>query len=703
MNSYELLNRDLKKYIYDSAWPSLTKIQEASVNRVFTTKNNLILAAPTASGKTEAAFLPVISKVSNWNNGLKIIYISPLIALINDQFKRVNKLCNDMNISVTSWHGEASRTKKDKLIENPEGIILITPESIEAMLDLRPGEAMHLFRDVDWIIIDEIHSFIGNNRGIHLQSLIQRISKFIINEPRFIGMSATLNMEDFIYCKSFFGGNRETDILLDNKRNKLTSTISYHDSNIENKAVDAIKEIYDYSKKESMLVFPNSRGEVESIAVGLKKLAKNDLSDVRYFAHHSSISKDMRMIAEDFAKNSMRRLFTIICTSTLELGIDIGSVDSIVQYNAPHSASSLAQRLGRSGRVSKHSILHLIGTDKWSMIQGLSALDLYERGKIDSIGRIIKPYDVLAQQMLSILMEKSSIRYEDLLEINKKFQCWRDIEDSEIKNLVDYMIKNNYIEIVESEAIIGTESEYLLRNREFFSHFETTEDYSVYNGECKIGTLPISPMIKLDQNILLSASIWKIESIDYKGKKIYVKKALDGKAPIFFGEGGYVSNEIRENMKNILKDSKKFVTYGDDVKKLLEKLANGNIGDRFEENGYTWSYEGEDLGLRTFKGTLINQTITLLLNMKIGEINRFNLDDHLTFIKGKGIKTVFSELIKDKFEKSDIKSYLKENIEITEQFLSKNKYSLLLPNQLKIDYVINNHLDLKGTFDYLSI
>lgn len=156
-------------------------------------------------------------------------------------------------------------------------------------------------------------------------------------------------------------------------------------------------------------------------------------------------------------------------------------------------------------------------------------------------------------------------------------------------------------------------------------------------------------------------------------------------------------------MKNILKDSKKFVTYGDDVKKLLEKLANGNIGDRFEENGYTWSYEGEDLGLRTFKGTLINQTITLLLNMKIGEINRFNLDDHLTFIKGKGIKTVFSELIKDKFEKSDIKSYLKENIEITEQFLSKNKYSLLLPNQLKIDYVINNHLDLKGTFDYLSI
>lgn len=159
MGSFDLLQREIRRYIYDEGWESLRGIQEASIKRIYNTDHNLILAAPTASGKTEAAFLPAINSVKDWDSGLKIVYISPLIALINDQFNRILELCDYIDIPVTSWHGEASRAKKNKLLKKPKGILLITPESIEAMLSLRPGEAKGLFKGTEWIIVDEIHSF----------------------------------------------------------------------------------------------------------------------------------------------------------------------------------------------------------------------------------------------------------------------------------------------------------------------------------------------------------------------------------------------------------------------------------------------------------------------------------------------------------------------------------------------------------------
>ena len=256
MNSYDLLQRGIRKYIYDEGWESLRGIQEASIKHVHNTENNLILAAPTASGKTEAAFLPAINSIKDWNSGLKIVYISPLIALINDQFRRIYELCNYINVPVTSWHGEASKAKKNKLLKEPKGILLITPESIEAMLCLRPGEAKELFRGTEWIIVDEIHSFLGNNRGIQLRSLIERIKLYMEKEPRFIGMSATLNREDYKKVKSFFISDRATDVLLDSSRNPLEVTKNYYESNAKKESREALEEIYDYSQRESMLVFP---------------------------------------------------------------------------------------------------------------------------------------------------------------------------------------------------------------------------------------------------------------------------------------------------------------------------------------------------------------------------------------------------------------------------------------------------------------
>jgi ATP-dependent Lhr-like helicase len=697
MNGYDLLRKEIRQYIYDEDWDSLRGIQEASIKHVHDTENNLILAAPTASGKTEAAFLPAINSIKDWASGLKIVYISPLIALINDQFRRIYELCGYMDIPVTSWHGEASRAKKNKLLKKPRGILLITPESIEAMLSLRPGEAKGLFRGTEWIIVDEIHSFLENNRGIQLRSLIERIELYMEKEPRFIGMSATLNREDYKKVKNFFISDRVTDVLLDSSQNPLEATKSYYKSNMKRESREALEEMYDYSQRESMLIFPNSRSEVERLAVGLSKLGRQRGSDTRYFAHHSSVSKDMRLNAEEFAKSSRGKLFTICCTSTLELGMDIGSVDSIVQYNAPHSVASLAQRLGRSGRTTRKNILHFIATDEWSLLQGLAALSLYEEGLVDRFDYIIKPYDVLAHQIISILLENTGMPVKNLKNINKNFRCWQDIEDDEYFELLEYLIKRNYIEILENEAITGIETEKLLRGSDFFTHFETENNFSVYNSQKKIGEIPLSPGVQTGVNIFLAAQIWKITDIELKSKKIYVNRAVDGNPPIFLGNGANVTNEIRNRMKVILENENYWIYYNENIKEVLSKLSKENL--RYEK--FQWVEKNDKFGIRTFQGTKINRTLQLLLNMLDDRVN-YKLDDRETFISGPNIRKDINRVIERKFTEDEIFLYLRDNPGIVESYLSSNKYRMLLPDNLKIKYVINNKLDLEGVKSYLT-
>ena len=265
MQAFDSLSRNIQQYIYDKGWPSLTRIQNAAIKQVANTDHNLILSAPTASGKTEAAFIPALNSVEDWDTGLKVLYISPLKALINDQFQRISELSAYLDIPITPWHGEVSQAQKKKVVNQPKGILLITPESIEGMLVNRPGKAQHLFKGVEWIIIDELHSFLGTERGVHLQSLLQRISQFM-QAPRFIAMSATLNKKDFGYAKAFFGSQRDTDILVDRDKNDLLVTIDYTSGEAGPfVARESLAAIYQYSKTETMLIFPNSRNRVEEI------------------------------------------------------------------------------------------------------------------------------------------------------------------------------------------------------------------------------------------------------------------------------------------------------------------------------------------------------------------------------------------------------------------------------------------------------
>jgi len=197
MTAYEMLSAPIRKYIRDKRWEALRPIQVAAITKILGTDNHYILVSRTASGKTEAAFLPVLSAVDFKEPGVQVLYISPLIALINDQFQRAESLCEYLDVPVTRWHGEASKSAKNKLLQEPRGILLITPESIEALFANHPEHALTLFAHLKFIIIDEIHSFLGTDRGLHLKSLVSRIGQLAKARPaRIIGLSATLGDYD---------------------------------------------------------------------------------------------------------------------------------------------------------------------------------------------------------------------------------------------------------------------------------------------------------------------------------------------------------------------------------------------------------------------------------------------------------------------------------------------------------------------------
>ncbi|WP_311537157.1 DEAD/DEAH box helicase [uncultured Anaerococcus sp.] len=692
-NAFDLLNRDMKKFVYENGWQSLTKIQEAAIKQIYKTDNNLILAAPTASGKTEAAFLPAISKADDLDKSLKILYISPLIALINDQFKRVLDICKGLDIRVTSWHSEASVSQKEKLVANPSGIMLITPESLEAMLVSDKARAKVLFKDLDFIIVDEIHGFLDTNRGLQLKSLLVRIQAYSLKTPRMLGLSATLGDENYSLAKEFFINGRETNILLDRSRNDLLASLDYIEADDINNEI--IQKILGYSLGKSTLIFPNSREKVEKLTYLLQKEIKDKAYGLRVFSHHSSISKIQRKEIEDFAKNS-RQDFIIVATSTLELGIDIGAVDQVIQVGSAASVLSLAQRLGRSGRRSKKSIIHQIATDKYDLLQALAALILFEEGRLDKIKPPKKSFDIFAHQVLSTLLEKNGLFFDEFGKLNKNLKSFSDISDDEFAKLKDFMLEKNFIEEIDGEYIVGMEAEKLMTMGSFYNQFVSKKSYKVSTDKNILGEIELGDNLKVGDRIYLAGQVWQINAINHRSRKIMVILSDKANAKSFAGSGSFeISGEVRAKMEEILFNLDK-IKLNPNIREILEALRE----EIKEEDYHFVEFEGK-IGLRTFKSTKINRTLALLLNIK-SKSSSYYVDDRSSTIVGNNIRRDLKKIRENPVDIEEIENHLKDDQSLIETYLSANKFMVLVPDDLKIIYIIENILDIDGASQYLQ-
>jgi ATP-dependent Lhr-like helicase len=563
---YSRLAPFIRDYIYKKGWDTLRPIQIQACDVIFNTENHLLLASGTASGKTEAAFLPALTELfTKPSSSVGILYISPLKALINDQFGRIEALLEEAHIPVTKWHGDASVARKNKLLKNPSGVMQTTPESLESLLINKSGAIYSLFCDLRFIIIDEVHYFMDSPRGLQLQCQLERIERLINAgnnrdkfKPRRIGLSATIS--DFSGAERFLSGGTGiptvTPVNDEPARRVRLMAERFTMRHTAAPKVEQLVDEIDYTKIAEFLVektmgkkaiiFCNTRAETEIYCARCKKYAEDhNLPDV-YRVHHGSLSKAIRESAEKQMKTGDAPIVTA-ATVTLELGIDLGSLDRIIQIGTPFSVSSFVQRLGRSGRAEDkipEMIFCIIDEEKkdvataleqinWDLLFIIAIIEIYSKEKwVEpiSVGRF--NYSLLYHQTMSMLCTHGDLSAAKLAEQVLTLPPFWAVSQEDYKKLLQNLIELGHIVKDErGHLTVGVKAERVVDNFQFYSVFETEEEFTV---KCKgevIGS--VATLFTPGSSFALAGRAWKVTSVDEKAKVIAVAP-LEGSARIFW-------------------------------------------------------------------------------------------------------------------------------------------------------------------------
>lgn len=554
MDMFSRLAPYIQDFIYASNWTELRDIQIAACQTIFDTDDNLLLSSGTASGKTEAAFLPVLTQL--WENpsaSVGVLYISPLKALINDQFKRLDYLLLESDLPVCKWHGDASKTEKDRLVKNPRGILQITPESLESLIIRKRGSCYQLFRDLRFIIIDEVHYFMRDVRGVQVLCLLERLQKLTGNIPRRIGLSATLG--DLRIAQDWLNSGTPRDCaapICDTGRQKIRLFVQRFQkaSNLKNEApsdetdtglladsgnAEQFEYLYRMTLDKKTILFTNSREETEFTLANLRQIAlKNKTPDV-YRVHHGNVSAVLREQTEDEMKLSEEKLVTG-ATVTLELGIDIGSLDQVVQIGTPATVSSFAQRLGRCGRRGQipqilftfvddvHATAsETIGPINWGFLRTIAIVELYTKHKwVEPLAPAGLPYSLLYHQTMSYLVSAGEATAKKLADDVLGLSCFRQIPIEDYRCLLRHLLAIGQLqELDEGGLIIGRAGERVVSDYHFLAVFQVPEYYLVKDENRAIGT--VDKIYPPETRFALAGRTWETVEVNEKAKVIFVR------------------------------------------------------------------------------------------------------------------------------------------------------------------------------------
>ena len=589
-SSFSLLDSRIQRWIWAEGWTSLRDAQEQAVAALVGADQDVIIAAATAAGKTEAAFLPILTHLLNHPDiPGAVLYISPLKALINDQWERLGRLCEQLDTPVVAWHGDISANKKHRFLKSPEGILLITPESLEALFVNRGSNIGAIFKNLRYIVVDELHAFIGSERGKQLQSLMHRVELVVgRNLPR-VGLSATLG--DMKMASNFLCPRRAEGVKVIESKNagqtlqiqvkgyiqspmrKLLEARGEPESDSDDEPEDqdspdfAIAEhLYKVLRGSNNLVFPNSRTQVESFADRLRRCCERDAVPNEFWPHHGSLSKDLREQAEHALKSGEFPA-TGICTSTLELGIDIGSIKNVVQIGSPPSVASLRQRLGRSGRRAGEPAILRAYCKEQPLETGSSLSDQLRQGLVQTIAMIrlltqswFEPprtqgmhASTLVQQCLSIIAQCGGATAPEL---------WRRLvadgafTTTEKKDFIELLKNLGAKELITQESsgllLPGVIGERMINHYEFYSAFTSDEEFRLVCAGKPLGSVPVSRPLTKDQRIIFGGRRWQVQDVDLEAKVIIVSPSRGGAAPYFDGLGAMIHDRVRQEMRALL-------------------------------------------------------------------------------------------------------------------------------------------------------
>ncbi len=583
----------VQDYIYKRGWDSLRQVQIEAAHTILDTDDNLLLTSSTASGKTEAVFFPILSEFcEDAPKSVGALYIAPLKSLINDQFTRIDEILDMTAIPVFHWHGDVAASHKNKLLQDPGGILQITPESLESLLMRRKNDIPRLFSDLRYVIIDEIHTLCGTDRGNQVICQLCRIASLIGKEPRRIGLSATVGSPE-LSAKWLSGGSTRACAVPAFEETNLRWRLGMEHFYIQNPETDTEKNqaspidagyeyMYDCAVDKKALVFSNSREETEYVTATLRQIAKKRGDPDIFLIHHGNLSASLREEAEAKMKDDSIRAVTC-ATVTMELGIDIGRLERIIQNDAPNSVSSFLQRLGRSGRRELPPEMISVFREEdplpntplpqlipWGLLRAIAIVELYlDERFIEPPCTKSLPFSLAFQQTLSICASSGALTAKALAERVLSLPPFEQITKEDYKTLLVSMLQNEMLEMTEEkELIIGLAGEKIINSFKFFAVFKDSEDFTVRCESDEIGTITTPPPV--GDRFALAGRVWEVEELDIKRKLIYVK-AVDGKMEVSWpGDYGEIHTKILEKMKEVLISDKEYSYLGPNAKKRLE-------------------------------------------------------------------------------------------------------------------------------------
>lgn len=625
MSAFSLLSESMQRKVWELGWSALTPVQEAAIPAILQGSGDVVIASDTASGKTEAAFLPILSVIeSTYAQGIKVLYVSPLKALINDQFERIQDLCDATGIPVHRWHGDVSHAAKRKTVAAPAGVLQITPESIESLFINRTADLRRMFRSLEFVVIDEVHSFLGSERGTHLRSLLGRLEHTYSELPiRYVALSATIG--DYEYVRRWLRPKEPERVQVLTPRSSGKAThycVMYFPAGPDGqRPVELYEDMRELTRQQSALIFCNSRGDVEETAYLLNRLAGREGNEGVYLVHHASIDAGERNHVEATMKTA-RHPVSVVTTSTLEMGIDVGHVDLVIQVDATFTVSSLKQRLGRSGRrPGAPRVFQLYATSEPDLLQAIAVTELFLQGWVEPPRPYAVPFDVLFHQLISLCAEHNGLTLEHLLEAVNHCEVFQEIREEEVRELIQYMVEEDYLERLpgRGEFIVGIEGERLLRSQDFYAVFQTADMYEVVHGTRVIGALPRDLRYAPGIHVILAGRVWLIQDLDETKGRLYVEPAARGQKPIFGGDPVPVHHRVRTAMAEVLYGSKQYpYLYGRAAQDLEAMRIEGR---RLGMTPHRRLLVGDRTGVtfRAFAGDQVARTLALMITRATGQ------------------------------------------------------------------------------------
>lgn len=578
-------------------WTQLRPLQVRAIQQIMWSEVPVVLAAATASGKTEAAFLPILSRIADQPHGaVRVIYIGPLKALINDQFARIEELCGYREVPVFRWHGDVSISHKEKLVKSPGGVLLITPESLESLFVNRSQYLLALFGGLRFIVIDELHSFLDNERGLHLRSLLSRVAP-LVQTPggaRPVALSATIG--DFSVARRFVSPDQPDRVALIDDRaadkeiklriHGYRAKVAAEEDENPDKPPEAMyrtaRDIVKHCSGAANLVFTNARGDVEEYADLCNRIAQEQRLADRFLVHHGSLSAEIRQETEYTMKQGIAA--TTLCSSTLEMGIDLGSVKMVSQVGAPWSAASLKQRLGRSGRKAGQpqilrTYIHcrsdgfeadLFGRLNLDLLQAVAVTELMLEGWVEPSQPPQRDLSTLVQQIISMIAQTGGIRADLLYDRLCGRGAFGGVDRAIFARLLRQLAAQDVIEQMDAgDLILGLLGERLRKDKGFYAVFPTPEEYAVLHQGVVLGKLECAH--QKGDHLLFAGRRWKVIDVDDERLQMHVEPARGWKRPRFGGGVGKIHPAIRQKMRQVLSSASRLAYLDPEAQSLLDE------------------------------------------------------------------------------------------------------------------------------------